>query len=58
MCKLGANVNLKENGGTSPLSFAVKRKFYAIVEILCAHGADVNDCNQSLLNYLEEKKED
>ena len=38
----GADVNLKVDGGWSPLVFAVETQYYPIVEYLIENGADVN----------------
>lgn len=39
LAERGADVNLTDSAGESPLQLAKKRGYSGIVEILCAHGA-------------------
>ena len=54
----GADVNIKDNNGRTPLNWAVRRRHKDVVELLIAKGADVNAKNnegETPLSIAEEK---
>jgi hypothetical protein len=53
LIELGANVNLADDGGLTPLHFAADGKNLAAVTVLLANGADITVSDKSGLTPLE-----
>ncbi|XP_014237481.1 uncharacterized protein LOC106659431 [Trichogramma pretiosum] len=51
LLKYGADVNVKDDNGESPLHLAVLSCNFEVVEVLLAHGADVQSIDFSKLNW-------
>lgn len=41
----GAEINIKDNDGNTPLHYAAKRGFMGIIRLLVENGADINAKN-------------